>query len=192
VAIQLVVGLGNPGEEYRGTRHNVGFEVVELLATDRWRKGFAGQWIRAQICGRPLMLLRPATYMNRSGLSVGHYVRWQQLGCDEIMVICDDLDLPLGRLRLRPSGSSGGHKGLESIGRELGTFDFARLRIGIGRPPEGCPPEEYVLSRFTAGERSLLEDVLDLAGRVVGSVVGCGVETAMNQYNGCDLTPAGG
>jgi len=192
VPIQLVVGLGNPGDQYRGTRHNVGFEVAGLLAVGRWQRGYTGRWAQARVRDRSLLVLRPVTYMNRSGISVRQCVRRHRLAPDEVLVIHDDLDLPLGRLRLRPCGGSGGHRGVESVGRELGSFAFPRLRIGIGRPPEGWASDDYVLCRFAARERSVLRDVLSLAVRAVGSAAVCGVEMAMNRYNGCDLTPAEG
>ena len=187
--IQLVVGLGNPGKQYRDTRHNVGFEVAEILAVGSWKKGYDGRWAQMRVRGRSLMVLRPQTYMNRSGLSVRQCVHRHRLAPAEVMVIHDDLDLPIGRIRLRPSGGSGGHRGVESVGLELGSFEFPRLRVGIGRPPEDFASEDYVLSRFTADERTVLKDVLQLAVRAVDCAVDCGIEVAMNRFNGCALAP---
>ncbi len=190
--IQLVVGLGNPGKQYRDTRHNVGFEVAELLAVGSWKKGYSGRWAEMRVRGRSLLVLRPGTYMNRSGLSVRQCVHRHRLTPAEVMVIHDDLDLPLGRIRLRPFGGSGGHKGVESVGLDLGSFEFPRLRVGIGRPLEGLASEDHVLSRFTEAETAVLKDVLQLAVRAVDSAVACGIVVAMNRFNGCDLAPEEG
>jgi PTH1 family peptidyl-tRNA hydrolase len=185
--MKLVAGLGNPGSQYAQTRHNVGYRVVEKLA-GRWgisiqQERFSG-WIgTGTVCGVPSVLLKPTTFMNRSGQSVGEAWRFYKLEGADVLVIADDMDLALGRVRLRAQGSSGGHKGVGDILEALGGDDFARLRVGIGRDP-AREPIDHVLSRFEPDELVTIERVVDRAAEAVECWVTHGIEEAMNRYNG--------
>ncbi len=185
--MKLVVGLGNPGRKYEHTRHNVGYAVVAELARlgsgTHPRQRFRGEVIEADLGGVRALLLCPTTYMNRSGQSVAEARDFYKLPLENMLVICDDLNLPLGKLRFRASGSSGGHKGLEDIIRWLGSEGFARLRIGIGQVPEGWDAADYVLARFAESEKACIEQSI---ARAAGAVVdwACrGIEYCMNRYN---------
>ncbi|MFS8639461.1 MAG: aminoacyl-tRNA hydrolase [Symbiobacteriaceae bacterium] len=184
----LIVGLGNPGPQYDQTRHNVGFMVVDALArrirVADWRRGFASLWLEADWRGERLTLLKPQTYMNRSGEAVAQAVRALRMQPGQLLVIYDDLDLPLGHLRLRPRGGSGGHRGMLSVIEHLGTEDFPRLRIGIGRPPAGVDPADYVLAPFADAERSVVERAVQRAVEACLAVVAAGLQLAMSRYNG--------
>ncbi|MGC8874832.1 MAG: aminoacyl-tRNA hydrolase, partial [Chloroflexia bacterium] len=172
VAEYLLVGLGNPGEAYVRTRHNVGFRCLSVLAA-RHRLSFRQKHGQArlaigEIAGRRVVLARPYTYMNRSGTAVADLLKWLQLPLERLLVIHDDLDLPLGTIRLRPRGSAGGHRGMRSIIEALGTESFPRLRVGIGRPANPAQdPIDYVLSPFTAEEEPVLAGVLERAADAV-------------------------
>ncbi len=187
--IRMVVGLGNPGARYRATRHNVGFCVTEQLAREEWRECFLGLQSAARMAEVCLLLFCPMTYMNRSGTAVRRCMQYHELSPAQLLVAYDDMDLPLGRIRVRPGGGTGGHRGVESLTHELGTGDFARLRIGIGRPPTGVSPRDHVLSPFRREEEDLARRVLRLAARAVEMAVRCSVQEAMNHYNGRDLRP---
>ncbi|HEY8393738.1 MAG TPA: aminoacyl-tRNA hydrolase [Thermaerobacter sp.] len=184
----LIVGLGNPGPEYEATRHNVGFMVVDALArrirSADWRRGFASFWLEAEWRGDRLTLLKPQTYMNRSGEAVAQAARALRFRPDQLLVVYDDLDLPLGHLRLRRRGGAGGHRGMLSIIEHLGTEDFPRLRIGIGRPPAGVDPADYVLGAFTDAEWPVLERAIDRAVEACLAAVAAGIDLAMSRYNG--------
>jgi PTH1 family peptidyl-tRNA hydrolase len=183
----LVVGLGNPGTKYHGTRHNIGFELVDRLAQAGPRRSFSrkfdGQFSEIEIDFRRVMLLKPETFMNLSGRSVGQAVRFFKLALTDLLVVCDDLSLPLGKLRLRPGGSDGGQKGLRDIAAHLGTDQFPRLRIGIGDRDQ-IDAVDYVLTRFRSAERPLIDDALILASQAVAVWVTQGIEAAMNRFNG--------
>jgi PTH1 family peptidyl-tRNA hydrolase len=188
--MKLIVGLGNPGRRYRGTRHNVGWEVLARLA-DRAGirvsedEGFA-EVGRGTIGTQRVLLARPATYMNVSGEAVRDLRRRHRLRAEDILIIVDDIDLPLGRLRLRAGGSAGGHNGLRSIIESLGTTEFPRLRVGIGRPPAGVDPAEFVLTRFTDGEAAAVHESIERAVEAVEMAVTAGVAAAMNRFNAKD------
>lgn len=188
---KLVVGLGNPGTKYQGTRHNVGFEVVDRLAQGGSRPTFSrrfdGQVAEAEIDYRRVLLLKPETFMNLSGRSVAQAVKFYKLQPADILVVCDDLNLPLGKLRLKPGGSDGGQKGLRDITAHLGTEQYPRLRIGIGQRGE-IDAVDFVLSRFRSAERPAIDDALILATQAVAVWVTQGLDAAMNAFNG----PAGG
>lgn len=185
--MKLVVGLGNPGRSYQATRHNVGFAVLAELArrlgAPAPKAKFHGELIETSSDGDKLLLLSPTTYMNRSGLSVREATSFYKLAEEDLLVICDDLNLPLGALRLRRGGSSGGQKGLEDIIARLGNSDFPRLRIGIGPVPPGRDWVSFVLSRFTAEELALVEQAIPKAADAALAWAREGVETAMNRYN---------
>jgi PTH1 family peptidyl-tRNA hydrolase len=185
----LIVGLGNPGAEYAKTRHNAGFMLVELLA-GRWRadwrheRKFQARVTKTEREGRRVVLCEPQTYMNLSGEAVGALVSFFQLPLKQLMVVVDDADLPLGEIRLRPGGSSGGHHGLESIEAHLGTRDYARLRIGIGREDSTRQIAGHVLGRLSAPELALMEKVLARAADQVECWLAHGLAKAMSQFNG--------
>ncbi|NPV84516.1 MAG: aminoacyl-tRNA hydrolase [Anaerolineae bacterium] len=184
----LIVGLGNPGREYRQNRHNVGFMAVDHLAqkldiriSRLQSKALTGS---GSFGGNKLVLAKPQTYMNLSGQSVSGLCNFYKVPLDHLLVIHDDLDLPTGTLRLRPSGGSGGQKGVASIIERLGTQDFARLRIGIGRPPGQMDPADYVLEDFTPVEREVIALTLERVVQAVLTFLRDGIHSAMNQYNG--------
>lgn len=200
--LRLLVGLGNPGERYADTRHNVGFMVLERIARAGAVSFRAQGRLHGLLCEvgsgpERLRLLMPQTYMNESGRSIRAALDWFRLDPSQMLVIVDDMDLPLGRLRLRASGSAGGHKGLGSIIQHLGTQEFARLRIGIG-PPAGTPAERrkrtvsHVLGRFGAEEREVLEEVLEEVIRGIDLIRRQGLERAGNRLNGFRTALAAG
>ena len=185
--MRLIVGLGNPGRRYRGTRHNIGWEVLDRLAhrhrvpidvDDGW-----AQIGRGTIEGRTVILARPETYVNVTGTAVADLRRRHRVAPTDLLVVTDDLDLPLGTLRVRERGSHGGHNGLRSIIEALGTTDFPRLRVGIGRPPEDTDPADYVLQRPSAAERTILDEAVRRAAEGVGLWVADGVQAAMRHCN---------
>ena len=185
----LIVGLGNPGAEYAKTRHNAGFLLVEKLA-EQWQSGwvnerkFVARVAKAERNGKKVLLCEPQTFMNLSGESVGALVNFYQLPLGKILVAVDDADLPFGEIRLRKSGSSGGHHGLESIEQHLASREFARLRIGIGRKDSSRQIANYVLGKFDASENELLKKVLERAANQVETWLTAGIEKAMSQFNG--------
>jgi PTH1 family peptidyl-tRNA hydrolase len=187
--LHLIVGLGNPGAEYAQTRHNAGFLLVEKLAA-RWKtdwtheRKFVGRVAKAARNGRKALLCQPQTFMNLSGESVGALVKFYQMPLKQVMVAVDDADLPFGEIRLRASGSSGGHHGLESIEQHLGSRDFARLRIGIGRQDGAREISGFVLGKFEAAEKDFLAKVLERASGQVECWLDDGIEKAMNRLNG--------
>src|SRR3954451_25030588 len=184
---KLVVGLGNPGSKYQATRHNIGFEVVERLAQGgsavSFARKFDGLIAETEIDYHRVLLLKPETFMNLSGRSVGQVMRFYQLGLADLLVVCDDLNLPLGKLRIRGGGSDGGQKGLRDISAQLGTDDYARLRLGIGQRGE-LDASDYVLGRFRASERAAIEDATIAATQAVAVWVAQGIDAAMNRFNG--------
>jgi PTH1 family peptidyl-tRNA hydrolase len=193
--LYFIAGLGNPGPEYAATRHNIGFVLVERLAA-RWRAGwtlekkFQARLARVERDGRKVILGQPQTFMNASGDAVGAVARFYQLPAGRILIVVDDADLPLGQVRLRPEGSSGGHRGLESIEQQLGTRGYPRLRLGIGRRSEDHREiTDYVLGRFEADERKTMEEVLDRVLQQVECWLEHGIEKAMNKFNGAVTAP---
>jgi PTH1 family peptidyl-tRNA hydrolase len=193
--LYLIAGLGNPGPEYAATRHNIGFVLVDRLAV-RWRaawaleKKFQTRLARAERDGRKVILCQPQTFMNASGEAVRAVGRFYQLPAGSILIGVDDADLPLGQLRMRPEGSSGGHHGLESVEQQLATRAYPRLRLGIGRRSEDQREiTDYVLGRFEAAERGTVEEVLDRAVRQVECWLADGIEKAMNEFNGAITAP---
>ncbi len=180
-----VVGLGNPGSRYAGTRHNVGWLVVDRLAA-RWSASPAeirgGMRLAAARCAdEPVILAEPLTYMNRSGIPTAALLR--ERGTDRLVVVHDDLDLDFGQLRLKRGGGSGGHKGLKSLDAELADRDYVRVRFGIGRPPEGVSTVDYVLARWTEAEREALPALIERAADAVQSILLRGLTAAQNDFN---------
>jgi len=200
--LRLLVGLGNPGDRYHGTRHNVGFMALEALARRNASDFRSMAKLQGQVAeigfgpGR-LRLLMPQTFMNESGRSIRAALDWFQFDVDQVLVVVDDMDLPLGRLRLRAKGGAGGHNGLRSTIQHLGTEAFARLRIGIGAP--GRTAEErrartvsYVLGRFSQAEQPLLDQVIDAVVQGVEQIQRQGLERAGNYLNGLQLADGEG
>jgi len=193
--LQLIVGLGNPGREYRDTRHNAGFMLLERLAQDLrsgWRteKKFFAELADGSVEGRRWLLCRPQTFMNLSGESVGKLMNFHRLTPAALLVVVDDADLPLGTLRMRPEGSSGGHHGLDSIEQHLGTRSFARLKLGIARPASAVRDiAGHVLGKFAAEDLPVWEKVLERGAQQVRSWSVEGIGRAMNRYNGPVATP---
>jgi PTH1 family peptidyl-tRNA hydrolase len=188
--LHLIAGLGNPGAKYARTRHNIGFQLVERLAA-QWNapwtteKKFQSVVARKERNGGTVILARPQTFMNASGEAVAAISGYYRMPPPGILVAVDDADLPLGEIRLRKSGSSGGHHGLESIEQHLGTREFARLRLGIGRTADGRREiTGYVLAPFTVAETALVDQILDRACGQVGCWLDSGIEKAMSQFNG--------
>ncbi|MGB5136872.1 MAG: aminoacyl-tRNA hydrolase [Prochlorococcaceae cyanobacterium] len=200
MGLRLVVGLGNPGPRYQGTRHNVGFMALERLAAEaaasfRQQSRLHGLLAEVGQGASRLRLLMPQTFMNDSGRSIRAALDWFSLQPADVLVVVDDMDLPLGRLRLRASGSAGGHNGLRSAISHLGTQDFPRLRIGISAPAENSVERRartvgHVLGRFAAAEQPLLEDVLSEVTAGIGLIQRLGLERAGNRLNGFRAQPA--
>jgi PTH1 family peptidyl-tRNA hydrolase len=185
----LIVGLGNPGADYVKTRHNAGFLLVERLAAQwkaAWKneRKFQARVAGAKRGGKLILLAEPQTFMNLSGESVGALMRFYQLSVERILVVVDDADLPLGEIRLRPGGGTGGHHGLESVMQHVGSRAYARLRIGIGRTEASRQITGHVLGRFSAEENALLEKVLERAGGQLECWLDAGIQKAMSQFNG--------
>ena len=186
--MKIVVGLGNPGDKYDGTRHNVGFDVLAELGR-RWGAGKPKVRFEAAVAeiacdAGKLLLVAPQTFMNLSGRSVQQFVRFFQTELTDVLVVCDDLNLNVGQLRLRASGSAGGQKGLQSILTCLGSEAVPRLRLGIGRPPTNFDAADYVLSRFRKDELDQMDGVIVRAASAVEIWVSGGISVAMNQFNG--------
>ena len=185
--MKLIVGLGNPGDRYENTRHNVGFMVIDQVAAKSsiaFGRTLCGALVgQGTIDDQIVFLAKPQTYMNRSGQAVAALLREHGIAAGDLVVISDDLDLPFGRIRIRPSGSAGGHRGLNSIAEELAGEDFLRVRVGIGRPPENCQVTDYVLEAFTAAEFEHLSEIVGRAADAVGCLLRQGIERAMASYN---------
>lgn len=187
----LVVGLGNPGRDYEDTRHNVGFFACEELArragVQTSDKKFKAQVGRGKLAGSDVLFMKPQTYMNLSGESVGPALGFYKLGTDGVIVLHDDLDLDLGRLKLKKGGGHGGHNGLRSLLAHLPDDGFARVRMGIGRPPPRWDPADYVLSKFSSGEWPEVEKMVTEAADAVEAIIRSGLSKTMTLYN---RTPA--
>ena len=184
--MKLVVGLGNPGPKYAGTRHNVGFEVIDYLARSpacspfrEKFEAFIAEWKEG---AETVLLVKPLTFMNLSGRAVRAILDFYKLPVDQVLVVCDDFNLPLGKLRMRAKGSHGGQNGLRNIQEQLGTDEYARLRIGVGQPTPG-DAVDFVLSRFKPGERAATEEAIATAAQAVVMWVRDGIEASMNRFN---------
>ena len=185
--MKLVVGLGNPGRAYAGSRHNVGFRCIDgighevsISVSQRRPLAIIGQGLVGQ---EEVVLVKPRTFMNRSGEALSYLISRFHTPLQDLLIIYDDMDLPLGKIRIRPSGSAGGHRGMESIVGALKSPNFTRIRIGIGRPPPGMDQVKFVLGAFTAEESPLIGEAVVTAQNVVVDVIGHGLDWAMNRYN---------
>jgi PTH1 family peptidyl-tRNA hydrolase len=193
--VKLIIGLGNPGTGYAHNRHNIGFMCVSRFARENKirfdKKQGLARTGRGEIAGEPVVLARPQTYMNNSGASVSRLVKRYQTRLDELVIIHDDLDLPTGKIRIRRGRGSGGHKGIESIIAGLGSGNFCRIRVGIGRPDTAgdSPPDreqaviDYVLSDFTRREEKIIAGVISEVSRALYCLLTEGIDAVMNQYN---------
>jgi len=184
----LIVGLGNPGREYRETRHNVGFMLVDRLAV-KLNARFTRLQSKALVAsglyeGNKIILAKPQTFMNLSGASVQGLMHFYKLPIERLLIVHDHLDLPLGTIRLRPDGGGGGQRGMESILQRLGTDVFARLRLGIGRPPGQMDPAAYVLQDFSSADQDVLSEALNRAAEAALTWIAEGLDAAMNKFNG--------
>ncbi len=190
--MKLVVGLGNPGRKYEGTRHNIGFEVIENLAKSlgvgRTQAKYDADFADTVWQGERILLIRPLTYMNLSGHSVRRFADFFRIPLSDLLVICDDLALPVGTIRMRPSGSSGGQKGLLHICDQMGSSEVPRLRIGIGSAPAGWDAADYVLSRISGDDRTTLDQAVSRSSEAVLCWVESGIARAMNLFNGSGAT----
>ncbi|MEL6928465.1 MAG: aminoacyl-tRNA hydrolase [Cyanobacteria bacterium J06600_6] len=188
---ELIVGLGNPEPKYDNTRHNIGFAVIDELAKV-WQmplkenKRFQGQFAEGAVSGKKVRLLKPLTYMNRSGQSVRAVTDWYKVQPSSVLVVYDDMDLPVGRLRIRASGSAGGHNGMKSIIAHLGVKEFPRLRIGIGKSDQSGTIS-YVLGKFAPQESKAIEEILYVSVKAIELSLKQGIEQSMNRYNGFSL-----
>lgn len=184
----LIVGLGNPGVEYAATRHNIGFDMITYLSDQynipmrsRENKAIVGKGV---IDGQKVMLAQPQTFMNLSGESVRALMNYYKLELDELIVIYDDISLPVGQVRVRPKGSAGGHNGIKNIIQHLGTQEFSRIKIGVGDKPDGGDLVKHVLGRFSREEDSMVRDVFALAQEALLAIMNEDVASAMNKVNG--------
>ena len=185
--MKAIIGLGNPGMKYAGTRHNIGFDAVTAIA-DKYNlsidnKKFKGVYADGHIAGEKVLLVQPQTYMNLSGECVREVADFYKLNPDEIIIICDDINLDVGRLRIRKKGSAGGHNGLKNIIAHLGTEEFPRIRVGVGEKTEGWDLADYVLARFDKDSEPVIREAL---ANVVGAVetwISEGIDAAMNRFN---------
>jgi peptidyl-tRNA hydrolase, PTH1 family len=185
--MKIIIGLGNPGREYEKTRHNIGFEVIDALA-ERWNipldqakhKGIYGTGV---INGEKVLLLKPLTYMNLSGESISAVLNFFKVGIEDIVLLYDDLDLPVGRIRLRQKGSAGGHNGIKSTIAHLGSQEFNRIRIGIGRPIGRMPVVDYVLGRFSPEEWNEMGKVIEKASEACEEWLNKSFLQVMNDFN---------
>ena len=186
--MKLVVGLGNPGKRYDGTRHNVGFAVIDALAkapgVGSFQSRFDADVAEWHEDAEKILLLKPQTFMNLSGRAVRQVVDFYQIEHADLLVVCDDMSLPLGKLRFRARGTHGGHNGLRDIQSHLGTTEYSRLRIGVDVPDEKKDAVDHVLGKFKPSEKAAIEDALSLAVQAAAMWVKQGVQKCMNQYNG--------
>jgi PTH1 family peptidyl-tRNA hydrolase len=184
--VKLVVGLGNPGEKYGRTRHNLGFLIIDHIAAKKAvivKKKLCGALVGEWSNADRVLLAKPQTYMNRSGESVKELMREFRVPAKDLIVVYDDLDLPFGRIRIRPEGSAGGHRGVLSLMESLESAPFYRVRIGIGRPPEGVEAADYVLEDFTAQEATEVDDIVARASDAVMCLLEEGAQKAMERFN---------
>ncbi len=185
--MKVIVGLGNPGPKYHGTRHNIGYAVIDYLAAgpgvSAFRSRFQSQVAEMKEGDEQVLLVKPETFMNLSGRAVRQIVDFYKLKATDLLIVCDDIALPVGKLRARARGSDGGQKGLRSIQEQLGTPEYSRLRVGIGEPGEHMDAADYVLSRFAPGERSVIEDAIAAAAQGALLWIRQGIDACMNKVN---------
>lgn len=185
--MKIFVGLGNPTPEYAATKHNVGFMLADLLkdelSADNWREKFNALVAEGFFNSEKILIVKPQTFMNLSGEAVAPIVNFYKIGVENLIVAHDDMDLPLGMIRLRPKGSGGGHHGIESIIQHIGTQNFPRIRIGVGRPPQNWSVNSHVLSPFTQEDAKIISETLKNLVPAVISIFSDGINNAMNKFN---------
>lgn len=185
--MKIIVGLGNPGKRYAGTRHNIGFALIDTLAQSpnagRFQERFDAEVAELVEEGEKILLVKPQTFMNLSGQCVRQLVDFYQVPVEDLLIVCDDINLPLGQLRIRARGSHGGHNGLRDIQAHLGTNEYSRMRIGVGAPDEEIDAADYVLDRFRSSELPLINDAVLLASQAVAVWLHQDIEACMNQFN---------
>ena len=185
--MKIIAGLGNPGAEYAQTKHNVGFMLVDALAerlnAPAWKEDFFSAITEVRIGGEKVFLVKPLTYMNNSGEALGPMLSYYKVDADDLVVVHDDMDIPAGTVRIRKKGGSGGHNGIKSILTHVGSEDFARVRIGIGRPPAGWTVINHVLAPFSSEDAPKIRAAIDYLLPAVECIVTDGVDLAMNKYN---------
>ncbi|MBU1026227.1 MAG: aminoacyl-tRNA hydrolase [Candidatus Margulisbacteria bacterium] len=185
--MHLIVGLGNPGVEYENTRHNLGFKVIDALLSDlnvsSLKSKHDSLLAQAKIDDHKIIILKPQTFMNNSGLAVGQVLNWYKIKPENLILIYDDVDLEVGQLRLREKGGTGGHNGVESVIQHVSTTEFARVRIGIGRDNLLADISDYVLGQIPNGQAQMINEAVNKAAEAVKSIVTHGINYAMNQFN---------
>ena len=190
--MKIIAGLGNPGAEYANTPHSVGFEVVDSIASEigaAWeaKKSFSCLWAKGTFAGERVVLLKPQTYMNLSGDSVAPMVKYSNAAPADLIVVHDDIDLPLGRLRIRKGGSCGGHNGVRNVIERLGTQDFARVKIGVGNDKSNVVA--HVLGKFSPDARAVVDKAVAEAAKAVAAIIKDGPDKAQNAFNGVAVAP---
>lgn len=185
--MKVIVGLGNPGQEYSRTRHNVGFMALDALAAHlgmmNWKRKFEAEIAEGKIGDESVLLVKPQTYMNLSGNAVGAILRWYKLEPEAVTAIYDDMDIPVGTARLKKRGSSGGHRGVESMLLNLGKEEFARVRIGVGRPLAGWQVIDHVLAKFSPADQEEIDRIIKALIPAIACIVRHGIDQAMNRYS---------
>ena len=191
--MKIIVGLGNPGTQYANTPHSVGFETVDAIASEigaAWeeKRQFKCLWAKGTFAGQSVVLCKPQTYMNLSGESVAPLVKYSNCSAADLVVVQDDIDLPLGRMRVRKGGSCGGHNGIRNIIERLGTMQFTRLKLGVGKDRENVVA--HVLGKFDPASRKVMDEVVAASAKAVASILVNGPDKAMNEFNGFNALPA--
>jgi PTH1 family peptidyl-tRNA hydrolase len=191
--VKIIAGLGNPGAQYANTPHSIGFETVDAIAAESgavWenKKAFKCLMAKCSFAGMPVLLVKPQTFMNLSGDSVAPVVKYHNAAPSDLLVVQDDIDLAAGRIRIRKGGSSGGHNGIKSVIERLGSQDFIRLKLGVGK--DRTDVVGHVLGKFSAAERTVMDEVVDMAVKAIETIELENLETAMNRYNGWTATSA--
>lgn len=186
--MKMLVGLGNPGKEYEKTRHNVGFMVIDAIVDSvdsaiHWKEEHQALTCRVTISDETVLLVKPQTYMNKSGESVGALMRYYKIAPEDIYCVYDDMDLPVGKLRIRPNGSAGGHNGIKSMLTHVGTEQFPRFRLGIGRPLPQWTVIDHVLAPFTEEQQEAIEKGVKATAKAMKGTVSLGLDKAMNRFN---------
>ena len=187
--MKLVVGLGNPGKQYEATKHNIGFMVIDAIADSvshtPWREEQKAEVCSINVAGEKVLLVKPQTFMNASGESVGPLMRYYKIDPSDVYCIYDDMDLPVGKLRIRPNGSSGGHNGIKSIIQNLGGDKFPRVKVGVGQPKDNLV--NHVLGKFSKEDREHIEKVIPVVSDAIVEIVKNDAKESMNKFNGVNI-----
>lgn len=191
--IRIVAGLGNPGSRYTDTRHNIGFAALDWYASDRrlgnWRSGDGIEWLEGTVGTKKIFFVKPLTFMNRSGEPLQRFMNYHKITGPELVVVHDEVDIPLGSVRVKQGGSEGGHNGLKSITQQLSTADYVRIRIGVSRPENpNIDTADWVLSRFAGTEQQQIQRVTEHTARVLEGVIEWGAQVSQNMFNSVNIT----